>query len=104
MDKIIDVIKSYNEYTYDHILDVYSKTKCQDILFYCKVKSEKLEIPDIIGITGKKYEEVFLYIFNIQRMLDGLYKVYSYDEMYQEIGAILSTDDNDDNILDDFDF
>lgn len=87
--RIIDVVKSYNEYTYDQILDAYSKTNEKDLLFYCQVKRNKWEISDLIDILKIPYEDVFLKIYNIQRILDGNYEIYSFDEMYGDISSIL---------------
>jgi len=104
MNKIIDVIKSYNDYSYDEILDTYSQFKTKDLLIYCEIKRNKLELRDIMKQQNKSYEDAFLFVFNIQRKLDGKYPVSSFTEMEDIIYNKITTNkiDEDDNEFFDF--
>ena len=106
--KIVDVIKSYNEYSYDDILDTYSKWNTKDILYYCKVKQNHYELPDIMKDTKLEYTKAFLLIYNIQRKLDDKKPVDSVGNMYDtiliEMGIDDDEDDDDDKNEDQYDF
>jgi len=102
-EKIVDVIKSYNEYSYDEILDCYSNWHTTDLLYYMKVKQNHYEIPQIMRDIKQDYNNTFLFVFNIQRKLDNKQPVLDIDEMYDTISNLLRVDTDVDN-EDEFDF
>ena len=103
MEHIIDIIKSYDKYTYDNILDTYSVWNTPDVLYYCTIKKNKMEIPQVMKDINKDYDKTMLFIFNIQRKLDGELPVLNLDEMYKKISDLLNIDTHIDD-EDQYDF
>jgi len=95
MENVIDVIKSYNDYSYDDILDAYSKFKTEDLIDYCFIKNNKLELPDVMKYQNKSYEDALIYLFNIQRKIEGKYTIVTLDAI-QEILNPSSINNDDD--------
>ena len=97
--KIEQIIKPYDTYTYDDILDKYNETKNSKFLSYCYVKSNNISVIDLIRSYGFEYERILFLLFNIQRELDGLEPAKTNQEMYKIMNLIINVDKDD---LDDF--
>lgn len=83
------MIKNHKEYSYDEILDKYNSTKDYKFLSYARLKFNKINVLELYEMYNVPYEELFMYIYNIQRELDNLEPLKS---IYQ-VKSLFNVDD-----------
>jgi len=98
MNKINDII-DYTKYSYDDILDVYSRTKDKRFISYCHIKENNYDFDTLLKMFDTTYDKLFVYLFNTQRMIDGL----PVAENYEKVSELLNCnyiDEEDDEFFD----
>ena len=90
--EIKDIIKRHSNYSYDEILDMYNSSKDRKYISYCFIKYNNLSLPTIYK---RKFDVIFLYVFNIQRELDGLKPMNNIDEIFNLMVETEEEDDDD---------
>lgn len=91
------VIKDYNNWSYDEILDMYLDTGDSLFLSYLFIVKNNLQVVDIMEITELSLEDTFLTLYNIQRRLDGLKTADTFEEIDSLEHSEIPLDDDEEN-------
>jgi len=97
MAKILDVI-NHDNYSYDKILDTYLDSgRNKRFISYLFIKKNNIDFDTLLRLFNSNYEEMMMFLFNTQQMLDGLEPVETFEELFKIV-------DKEDIDIDDDDF
>lgn len=87
-------IQHHKYYSYDEIFDKYNSTKDRRFLSYAFIKKNNLTADILMKLFEVDFETSFLYIYNIQRELNGEKPIKTFSSIKEEDD--INFDDMDD--------